>query len=182
MTDRLATGVLTDLVDEPSAQQLQQFLAAPIATARSPLATMRIDGVRIGTLVGFADGVATPLVTYAGQPATAAQPARATLDLHAAHIGRSAVLMFEEGDPGRPIIIGCLHGVEAKGLPSIPGHVEVEADGKRLVVSAQDQIVLRCGKASITLSKEGKVVIQGAYLSNQSSGVLRLKGGSVQIN
>ncbi len=46
----------------------------------------------------------------------------------------------------------------------------------------QDQIVLRCGKASITLTKEGKVILQGAYVSNQSSGVLRLKGGSVQIN
>jgi len=26
------------------------------------------------------------------------------------------------------------------------------------------------------------VLIQGAYVSNRSSGVLRLKGGSVQIN
>jgi hypothetical protein len=67
-------------------------------------------------------------------------------------------------------------------LPSLPGHVEVEADGKRLVISAQDQIVLRCGKASITLAKEGKLIIQGAYVSSQSSGVLRIKGGSVQIN
>ena len=179
MTDRLVTGVLTDLADEPGGQDLEQFLAAPIAT---PLTSMRIDGVRIGTLVGFADGGATPLVTYAGQPAPAAQPARATLDLHAAHVGRSAVLMFEEGDPGRPIIVGCLHGADASGLPGVPGHVEFEVDRQRLVVSAKDQIVLRCGKASITLTKEGKVVIQGAYLSNQSSGVLRLKGGSVQIN
>ena len=28
----------------------------------------------------------------------------------------------------------------------------------------------------------GKILLQGAYVSNQSSGVLRIKGGSVQIN
>jgi hypothetical protein len=49
-------------------------------------------------------------------------------------------------------------------------------------MSATDQMVLRCGKASITLTKEGKVIIQGAYVSSHSAGVLRLKGGSVQIN
>jgi hypothetical protein len=32
------------------------------------------------------------------------------------------------------------------------------------------------------LTSAGKVMIQGAYLSNRSSGVLRIKGGSVQIN
>jgi hypothetical protein len=60
--------------------------------------------------------------------------------------------------------------------------VEIEADAERLIVSAKDQLVLRCGKASITLTKAGKVLIQGTYLSNQSSGVNRIKGGSVQIN
>ena len=42
--------------------------------------------------------------------------------------------------------------------------------------------MLRCGKASITLTREGKVLIKGAYLSSRSSGVNRIKGGSVQIN
>jgi hypothetical protein len=181
MTNHLSNTASTDLVDDPSGQGLERFLTTPIAAAPSLLARVRIEGVRIGTLVGFADGGATPLVTYADQPAPAAQSARTTLDLHAAHIGRSAVLMFEDGDPGRPIIVGCLR-VDATGLPDVRGHVEVEADRRRLIVTAKDQIVLRCGKASITLTKEGKVVIQGAYLSNQSSGVLRLKGGSVQIN
>ena len=60
--------------------------------------------------------------------------------------------------------------------------VEVDADGERLMVSAKEQLVLRCGKASITLTKEGKVLIQGAYVSSRSSGVNRIKGGSVQLN
>ena len=55
-------------------------------------------------------------------------------------------------------------------------------DGERLEFSAEREIVLRCGKASITLTREGKVLIKGAYLSSRSSGVNRIKGGSVQIN
>jgi len=42
--------------------------------------------------------------------------------------------------------------------------------------------VLRCGKASITLTREGKVLIHGSYISSRSTGVNRVKGGSVQLN
>ncbi len=67
-------------------------------------------------------------------------------------------------------------------LKSTPGTVDVDVDGERLVVTAKEQLVLRCGKASITLTREGKVLIQGAYISSRSSGVNRVKGGSVQLN
>ena len=49
-------------------------------------------------------------------------------------------------------------------------------------ITAEKEIVLKCGKASITLTKAGKVIIRGTYLLNRSSGVNRIKGGSVQIN
>lgn len=60
--------------------------------------------------------------------------------------------------------------------------VEVDADGERMMVSAKEQLVLRCGKASITLTKAGKVIIKGSYVLSRSSGVNRIKGGSVQLN
>jgi hypothetical protein len=60
--------------------------------------------------------------------------------------------------------------------------VDVDADGQRLIVSAKEQLVLRCGKASITLTKAGKVLIEGSYVLSRSTGVNRLKGGSVQLN
>jgi hypothetical protein len=49
-------------------------------------------------------------------------------------------------------------------------------------VHAKEQVVLKCGKASITLTKAGKVLIQGSYVLSRSSGINRVKGGSVQIN
>ena len=142
----------------------------------------RPEGVVTGTLIGFKDEGQTPLVLYAGQPGTAAVAAATVLDLHGAHVGRSVVLMFENGDPSRPIIMGMLRTARAWPLPDQPATVEVDVDGERMVVTAKEQLVLRCGKASITLTKAGKVLIHGAYVSNRSSGVMRIKGGSVQIN
>jgi hypothetical protein len=126
------------------------------------------------------DGL-TPLVVFPGQPGTAAVIARTTIDLHGIHVGRDVVLMFQDGDFRKPIVLGCLFQSEDL-LPAKSAHVEVDADGERLVVSAKEQLVLRCGEASITLTKSGKVLIQGAYVSSRSSGVNRIKGGSVQIN
>jgi hypothetical protein len=141
-----------------------------------------ISGVRVGTLVGLTDDSCTPLVIYPGQVGSAAVMARATLDLHGAHVGRSVVLMFEDGDPRQPIIMGCLAQQEGAAMEAGAGQVEVDTDGERLLVTAKDQLVLRCGKATITLTKAGKVLIQGTYVSSRSSGVNRIKGGSVQLN
>ena len=141
-----------------------------------------ISGVLIGVLVGLKDGGRTPLVTFPGQPDNAAIPARATFDLHGSHIGRDVVLMFEGGDPQQPIVLGCLAQKRNWPLSDRPGQVEVDADGERLVVTAKEQLILRCGKAQITLTKTGKVLIQGTYVSSRSSGVNRIKGGSVQLN
>jgi hypothetical protein len=141
-----------------------------------------MPGAVIGTLIGFKDEGGTPLVLYSGQPGSAALGAASVIDLQGMHIGRQVMLLFERGDPRRPIVMGVLRGPHAWPLAEQPGSVEVDADGERLVLTAKEQLVLRCGKASITLTKAGKVLIEGAYVSHRSSGVLRIKGGAVQIN
>ncbi len=167
--------------DDAGARTLEVLLAAPIKTGDPRLALPRVDGVVVGTLVALRD-VFEPLVVYAGQPGTAALAARTTIDVRGEHIGSEVVLMFEEADPLRPIVVGLVRKPGGWPLAERPAQVEVDADGKRLVVTAKDQIVLKCGKASITLTAAGKVLIQGAYVLHRSSGVLRIKGGSVQIN
>lgn len=147
----------------------------------SEAVSSRIDGIVTGLLIGFKDSGVTPLVLFAGQQGTAGVPARAVVDLHGAHIGRPVILMFDEGNPMKPIVMGCLRN-EVTGLARQPGHVEVEADGERFIVSARQQLVLRCGEASITLTRAGHVLIRGTYVSSRSSGVNRIKGGSVQLN
>ena len=53
---------------------------------------------------------------------------------------------------------------------------------ERHVFSARREIVLRCGKASITLTRSGKVIIRGTQVSTHATGTNRIKGGSVRIN
>jgi len=163
-----------------SGRDLEQVLAE--VPPESMAAPAPIQGVVVGELIGFRDEGRTPLVVYPGQPGGAALASRATLDLGGAHIGRQVVLMFEGGDPLRPIVIGCLRREEAWPLPESAGQVEVDADGERLIVTAKEQVVIRCGKASITLTRAGKVLIQGEYVLSRSAGVNRVKGGSVQLN
>jgi hypothetical protein len=121
-------------------------------------------GVVTGELVAIADEGRTPLVMFPGQPGTAAVRARSVVDLHGAHIGAAVVLMFEEADAARPIVMGVIRGSEGWPLAEQPAQVEIDADGARMVVSAREQMVLRCGKASITLTRAGKVLIQGSYV------------------
>jgi len=78
--------------------------------------------------------------------------------------------------------MGVLREGDGWPLEQKPAQVEVDVDGQRLLVTAQEQLVLRCGKASITLTRAGKVLIEGAYVSSRSSGVNRIKGGSIQLN
>lgn len=99
-------------------------------------------------------------------------------------MGRQVVLVFEDSDPVRPIIMGVLQDANHSplGRHQNPVEVEVDSDGGRMIIAAKAQLVLRCGKASITLTRTGKVLIDGAYVSSRSTGVNRVKGGSVQLN
>jgi hypothetical protein len=181
MSDRVKLSEPEVVDNAPAPRELEQLLAQPVEQRQSTTSQERIDGMVVGTLVAFLDPY-RPLVIYPGQPGTAALVARATVDLYAEHIGDEVTLLFENGDPLKPIVSGRIRVPTAWPSTERPPQVDVDADGKRLTVSAKDQLVFRCGKASITLTAAGKVLIQGAYVSNRSTGVLRLTGGSVQIN
>ena len=148
----------------------------------------RLDGVVIGTLVGLKDS-ATFLVDFPFNPSGSQVQARCTISLTAKHIGHEVALMFEGGDPRKPIVMGLIqHPEESQGdfprrvSTESPNPLEVQFDGERVLLTAEREIVLRCGKASITLTRAGKVLIHGEYLLSRASGVNRIKGGSVQIN
>jgi hypothetical protein len=60
--------------------------------------------------------------------------------------------------------------------------ITTSVDGRRVTVSGKDEIVLKCGEASITLRRNGRIVIKGTYVETRAAGTNRIKGGSVQIN
>lgn len=96
-------------------------------------------------------------------------------------IGQSVAVMFENGDLHRPLVLSVIRPYPGQKDEEADAR-EVEIDGERLLLSSNHDIVLRCGKSSITLTRAGKVLIRGAYVSVQSSGAGRIKAASVQIN
>ena len=170
-----------DAIEQSDASLLSPLLQGAVTRSRGRDAGAVMQGVVIGELLALSDEGTTPLVRYPGQSGSGAVRARSSVDLHGPHIGSSVVLLFENGDAERPVVVGVLRG--APGWPlDKTAQVEVDADGQRMVVNAREQLVLRCGKASITLTKAGKVLIEGSYLLSRSTGVNRIKGGSVQLN
>jgi len=170
------------LAAEPALDGSELLRELVAGESSQPRPAQRIGGVVIGELLALAEGGSRVLVAYPGQPGSAALDARTTVDLHAAHIGREVTLMFEAADPSRPIVTGVLRGEPGWPLAAAPGEVEVEGDGERLIVSAREQLVLRCGQASITLTRSGRVTIAGTQVSSTATGVNRLRGGFVHLN
>ena len=152
-------------------------------------------------VIGIVDGIdaqGLPLVDYAGNPCSDSLVAVSTLSITHQDIGRQVALLFAEGELHRPVIMGLIHSplnalienfqlslgdnssAEESDL-SEPSK-DISADGERLLLEAKEEITLKCGDASITLTKAGKVLIRGKYLLSRSSGVNRIQGGSVQVN
>ena len=154
-------------------------------------------GVVVGTLVGIGP-TGAPLVEHPYHRG-AALTARSIVAVDRALVGRDVALTFERADPGKPIVMGVVqmpNGQMPSGLPAAArgesaansgdaeaaATREVEVDGERISLTGEREIVLRCGKASITLTRAGKVLIKGEFVLTQAGGVNRIRGGSVQIN
>nr|WP_192254688.1 DUF6484 domain-containing protein [Mesorhizobium silamurunense] len=135
----------------------------------------RIDGVVIGLLIGFEGGA--PLVVFVGNPRETAIAARSLTELDVSAIGSELALLFEEGDPTRPLVVGRIVDPAHKNR-----ELQVVREGDRVVITGKERIELRCGLASIILEKDGRVTIRGSQLTSQASGTNRIRGGAVHLN
>lgn len=120
------------------------------------------------TLVGFdADG--QPLVSRAGGPA---EPAVSLVPLGPDLTGREVAVLPFAGAHARLLLIGQLQ----------PPAMTAEVDGASQVIRARDTLTLRCGKASITLTADGRITIRGTDILTRAEGANRVQGASVQLN
>lgn len=131
-------------------------------------------GVSVARFVGFDADDHFLINTVGGEPAL---PAASSVALRESDIGASVVVAFDGGDARRPVILGRLQQREAQ-----PASPVARLDADRLVLQAEREIELRCGEASIVLTRAGKVLIKGAYVLSRSKGANRIKGAYVDIN
>jgi hypothetical protein len=146
------------------------------SNGKQELEELRPPSVLIGRIVVIRESE-EPLVDFPGNTSGQLIPARSLVPITAEDSGREVALIFEDADAPKPIIAGLLQTFQP-----IPAPRELKLDDEHLHLSAKKEVVIQCGKASITLTSAGKVLIRGAYLLSRSSGVNRIKGGSVQIN
>lgn len=86
-----------------------------------------------------------------------------------ASIGRLVALTMMDDEP---LILGLIQ-------PLLP---EVEKDGETLILEARQEMILRCGAASISMTADGRVTIRGTQLLSRSEGANRVQGATVQLN
>lgn len=94
-----------------------------------------------------------------------------------------------DGAPSLPLLVGLVQPVSETPLTDAvlehsPASSPKDAlvDGKRVVIEGRDEIVLRCGKATLTLRRDGQILLKGVNIRNEAEEVQRIKGGKVQIN
>ena len=181
-------------------QAREQETTEPVANVLSP------GEIVIGVLTGI-NSQGQALVNFQDNLVASAIPAISTIEFSSRQIGRQVALLFAEGDLAKPVIMGLIHSALDAMLENFEVVVEEEnkeenkeetansddnakapvienvlLDGKRVVLEGKEEVVLKCGEASITLTKAGKILIRGKYLLNRSTGVNRIMGGSVQVN
>jgi len=97
------------------------------------------------------------------------------------------VLIARPEPPLKPgIILGAVGparaAAEARALEAASPGRPLELRSREIVIEAGDELILRCGQASIRITRDGKIVIRGEHILSRAKGTQRIKGGSVAIN
>lgn len=159
-----------------------------VTTFKTPIASVAQPDLShglVGQLVAINEQ-GQPLVCFGqGSEPSVARSLLSDNTLDTSALPLRVFLVFEQGDPSKPIISGLLNDKpftnKTPPEPATPDR-ELMVNGKRLNISAQDEILLRCGKSSILLRRDGKIVIKGENLVSRSASANKIKGASVSIN
>lgn len=106
-----------------------------------------------------------------------------------AEVPAVSAIKLSDKDVGSRVMLA--FGLHASDLPVITGRCETapgstavrtKVNGDRIVIQADREIELRCGDASILLTRAGKILIRGNFVLSHSRGMQRIRGASVHIN
>ncbi len=114
------------------------------------------------------------------------------VDAAQVEVGMAVALAFDLGDRAAPLILGCVSDRLPAAAPSplaaaqrnrgTRAPQQLEVDGETVHVHAERSLSLSCGRASIVLREDGKVIIKGGEIVSRASGTHKIKGGLVNIN
>jgi hypothetical protein len=90
--------------------------------------------------------------------------------------GMKVLLAFDEGDPTRPIILGVIF--DRARTKSRMLHLKAA----RIVLEAQDELVMHCGQGAFEARKDGKVQVRGRDIVSRAERSNKVRGATVLIN
>ena len=161
------------------------------------------QGLLIGKIIALSEN-GNPLIAFDEQTKGLPVEALTTVAIDASSIGKDVAISFAQNQGGMPIVMGVIRRLlddvitqQQPGQvvePSVNPEVdlssaidstnkpEIIVDGNKIELSAPEEITLRCGKASITLNKNGKILLKGEHVLNRMAGAFKVKSGSVHLN
>lgn len=131
----------------------------------------RSEEVKIGTCVGRIDRVESSGDVFVDFQANDFGPIHARLaTTKELNVGEQVLLVFENGNAKLPIVVGALRAGLDRARPS------------SLALEATSEITITCGKSSIMLRNDGRIVVKGTELVSRASRTNKIRGSAVEIN
>jgi len=90
-------------------------------------------------------------------------------------VGDRVLVWLPEDEGERGVVLGRIG-------PSQAPAVQEQETPEELVIEAKESLTFKCGEGSITLRKDGKILIKGKDLVSRAQRMNRIKGGAVAIN
>ncbi len=147
------------------------------------------EGARLGTIVDYHEesGIVVDFEKNPFGPLTAKTVIPLSIEdiEQAIKERREVLLVFNGGEFSSPIIVGLVQPLPPKkkmGDGDKQEEPECQVDGKRIVIRGQEEVVLRCGQASISLHRDGKLIVRGIEIHSRALGQNRITGGVIKIN
>ena len=104
--------------------------------------------------------------------------------------GAPVLMLFEDANPSLPIILGPIldrmPSSGQSGRPKTAGRrvISEQSTTERsiAVVEATHELLLRCGDSSVTMKRDGKIVLKGRTIVSRASRTNKIRGSSIAIN
>lgn len=176
-TERLSGSVSAPAAEAAAPEWLRGHVAPRDANG-STLITGHLDGVDDEGRVRFVpEGAPDAFPVSIGIEISDGALVRAARRMSRAAVMRTA-------DPtARWVLVGLVRDrVSTKALDAKAGRLEVKMDGEKVVLEAEHDIELKCGRASITLRYDGRIELKGTHILSASRGPNRVKGATIALN
>lgn len=164
----------------PAPKRAPLRVAAPAERAASAPCVARVVSASPGGVRVAVPGVAEPVRARVSAGLDDAALADAASE------GQDALVVFEGNDVHRPVVVALLRSetplIDAVLAAPARRPRTATVDGERVAIEGKDDVVLRCGKASIVLRRDGTIELKGVKIVTQASGVQKIRGARVQIN